>query len=171
MPYTPSEEQARITSTPTGRSVSCSGVWWWKIDTSGPNGITEKARKAGTVESTGAIQYTGLSASVGMISSLNASLMPSASDCRVPHGPTRLGPIRFCIRPTTLRSNTIENNVITTRKAKTPTTFSRTIQILSWPNRANVWLLLSAASSKCPLMQRPRSSRERSSLIRSAPRG
>ena len=26
MPYTPSEEQARTTSTPTGRSVSCSGV-------------------------------------------------------------------------------------------------------------------------------------------------
>ena len=57
-----------------------------------------------------------------MISSLKASFTPSASDCRMPHGPTRFGPIRFCIRPTTLRSNTIENSVITTRNAKTPTT-------------------------------------------------
>ena len=54
MPYTPSDEQANTTSTPTGRSVSCSGVWWPKIDTSGPNGITENARNAGTAEMIGA---------------------------------------------------------------------------------------------------------------------
>src|SRR3954469_19351533 len=147
MPYTPSEEQAKITRTPTGRSVSCSMVRWPKIETSGPNGITEKARKAGTVETTGAIQYTGLSASVGMISSLKASFTPSASDCRVPHGPTRLGPIRFCIRPTTLRSNTIENSVITTRNANTPTTLSTTSQNGSCPNAARVAFGSAAAST------------------------
>ena len=38
----------------TGRSVSCSGVWCPKIDTIGPNGITLKARNAGTAENTGA---------------------------------------------------------------------------------------------------------------------
>ena len=63
-----------------------------------------------------------------MISSLKASLTPSASDCSTPHGPTRFGPIRFCIRPTTLRSNTIANSVMTTRNAKTPTTLIRMIQ-------------------------------------------
>src|SRR3954468_18649397 len=63
MPYTPSEEQAKTTRTPTGRSVSCRAVWWPNIDTSGPKGITENARNAGTAERTGAIQYTGLSAS------------------------------------------------------------------------------------------------------------
>ena len=52
--YTPSALQASTMSTPTGRSVSCSGVRCPKIDTIGPNGITLKARNAGTAESTGA---------------------------------------------------------------------------------------------------------------------
>src|ERR1700746_3393918 len=39
-PYTPSDEQAKTTRTPTGRSVSCSAVWCPNIDTCGPNGIT-----------------------------------------------------------------------------------------------------------------------------------
>src|SRR5690349_18027233 len=104
MPYTPSDEHANTTSTPTGRSVSCNGVWCPNSDTIGPNGMTENARNAGTADRIGARKYTGLSASTGMISSLNASLTPSASDCSVPHGPTRLGPMRFCMRPTTLRS-------------------------------------------------------------------
>src|SRR6478752_8909252 len=54
MPYTPRLEQANTTSTPTGRSVSCRNVSWPKIDTCGPNGITEKARNAGTAERIGA---------------------------------------------------------------------------------------------------------------------
>ena len=41
-------------STPTGRSVSCSGVWCPKIDTIGPNGITLNARNAGTADRIGA---------------------------------------------------------------------------------------------------------------------
>jgi hypothetical protein len=56
MPYTPRDEQAKTTRTPTGRSVSCSGVLWPNIDTVGPNGITEKATNAGTAETTGASQ-------------------------------------------------------------------------------------------------------------------
>ena len=97
--------------------------------------MTEKARKAGTAESTGAIQYTGLSASAGMISSLKASFTPSASDCRMPHGPVRFGPIRFCIRPTTLRSNTIENSVMTTRNTNTASDLDQDHPEPSWPNR------------------------------------
>ena len=63
-----------------------------------------------------------------MTSSLKASFIPSASDCSVPHGPTRLGPMRFCIRPTTLRSKTIANRVMTTRNANTPSTLMTTSQ-------------------------------------------
>ena len=57
----------------------------------------------------------------------------------MPHGPTRFGPMRFCMRPTTLRSNTIENSVITTRNANTPTTLIRTSQIGWSPNPGRFW--------------------------------
>ena len=62
---------------------------------------------------------------LGMMSSLNASLMPSARLCSSP-GPTRLGPIRCCIRATTRRSTQIVNSVITTRNTKTTTALTRT---------------------------------------------
>ena len=43
----PIEATASTKSTATGRSASCSVVLWPKIETSGPNGITAKARNAG----------------------------------------------------------------------------------------------------------------------------
>ncbi len=46
----------------------------------------------------------------------------------MPHGPTRFGPGRTCIQPTTLRSKTIVSSVISTRKMKIPTTFTSTSQ-------------------------------------------
>src|SRR3954467_3018938 len=52
-PYTPSDDIARMNSTLTGRSVSCSGVVVWPIVTAGPNGITDIARNAGIVDITG----------------------------------------------------------------------------------------------------------------------
>ena len=73
-----------------------------------------------------------------MISSLNASFSPSARLCSEPRGPTRLGPIRFCMRPTTFRSKTIAKSVITTRKTKTATTLSSTSQNGSVPKLARV---------------------------------
>ena len=85
--------------------------------TSPPNGITENATKAGIVEMTGAMKYTRLSAITGMMSSLNASLSPSARLCSQPLGPTRLGPGRCCMRPTTLRSQLIMKRVSTTPSA------------------------------------------------------
>ncbi len=45
---------ARTTSTATGRSVSCSGVFTPNIDTIGPNGMMEYDRKAGTAMMIGA---------------------------------------------------------------------------------------------------------------------
>lgn len=56
MPYTPIEAIASTSSTATGRSVSCSGVWTPNIETIGPIGMTEKARKAGTARTTGAMK-------------------------------------------------------------------------------------------------------------------
>src|SRR5207245_5834336 len=69
-PYTPIEEHASTSSTATGMSVSCNGVWWPKTETFGPNGITENAVNAQIAEMIGAKKYTTLSASVGMMSSL-----------------------------------------------------------------------------------------------------
>lgn len=40
MPYTPTDAHARMYSTATGKSVSCSGVTTPKMLTSGPNGMT-----------------------------------------------------------------------------------------------------------------------------------
>ena len=54
MPNTPKLAQANANRTPIGRSVSCSAVSWPAMDTAGPNGMTEKARNAGTAEISGA---------------------------------------------------------------------------------------------------------------------
>src|SRR3954452_12854336 len=55
-PYTAIEEQASSTSTETGTSVSCSAVLCPNIDTTPPNGITEKAVNAVFSEITGAMK-------------------------------------------------------------------------------------------------------------------
>ncbi len=47
--------------------------------TTGPKGMTAKARKQVVAEMIGARMKTALSAAVGMMSSFSASLMPSAS--------------------------------------------------------------------------------------------
>ena len=44
---------------------------------------------------------------------MKKNLMPSASVWRMPHGPARFGPMRFCMSPMTLRSNQIINMVAT----------------------------------------------------------
>ena len=54
MPNTPKLAQANANRTPIGRSVSCRAVSLPAIVTVGPNGMTEKARKAGTAEMSGA---------------------------------------------------------------------------------------------------------------------
>ena len=123
---------ARISSTATGRSASCSGVWWWKIETSGPHGMTAKPTKATPAEMTGATMNTIRSAVVGMMSSFSGSLSASAIGCSRPKGPARFGPGRFCIRPITRRSNQIMKMVVSSRKAKTMTTFSSTSHQISW---------------------------------------
>jgi len=132
MPYTPMELMASTSSTATGRSATCSGVRWWKIETTGPTGMMEKATKAGAADSIGATTKISLSAVVGMMSSLSGSLSASAIGCSRPNGPARFGPGRFCIRPMTRRSAQIMNIVVRSRKTKTTTTLSSTSHQVSW---------------------------------------
>ena len=147
MPYTPMELMARISSTATGRSASCSGVWWWKIETSGPHGMTAKAMKAVAADRTGATTNTSLSTPVGMMSSLSGSLSASAIGCSRPNGPARFGPDRFCIRAMTRRSAQIMNIVVSSRKRKTMPTLSSTIHQMSWLKSLSVGLAAGAASA------------------------
>ena len=126
MPYTAIELMASTSSTATGMSVSCSGVWWWKIDTTGPTGMIAKLMKAGIVAIAGASTNSSLSTPRGMMSSFSGSFRPSISDCSRPNLPARFGPGRDCIRPMTRRSAQIISSVVTIRKAKITTTFSST---------------------------------------------
>src|SRR6187200_140440 len=121
IPYTPTEATARMNSTPTERSVSCSGVSRSVngTDTTGPSGMTENATNAAVAEITGARMNTTLSAAFGTMSSLRPSLMPSARDCSRPNGPWYFGPTRCCIRATTLRSPQIVSSVISTSRTNT----------------------------------------------------
>src|SRR5579864_3736070 len=70
-----------------------------------PNGITAIEVIAKITAIIGAAMYRGLYTCGGVRSSLNKNLMPSAAGCNSPNGPTRVGPQRFCMRPTTLRSS------------------------------------------------------------------
>ena len=63
-----------------------------KMLTTGPNGITAKARKHVVAEMIGAKMKTALSAAVGMMSSFSANLMPSAKPCNKPKGPDPVWP-------------------------------------------------------------------------------
>jgi hypothetical protein len=60
---------------------------------------------AGTIEMIGAAVNTHLSARTGVMSSLIISFTASAIGCRMPYGPTRIGPRRDCVQAMTLRSS------------------------------------------------------------------
>src|SRR4249919_3920714 len=88
--------------------------------------MTAKSISAGTTEMTGARMNTARSAPFGMMSSLRASLMPSARVWRMPNGPTRLGPTRICMKATIRRSAQIRRSTVTTRKMKITNAFMST---------------------------------------------
>lgn len=52
----PIDAQASTTSTETGTSVTCNAVCCPKIETTGPNGMTENAVNAQVAEMTGAMK-------------------------------------------------------------------------------------------------------------------
>ncbi len=74
----------------------------WLAD--GPNGTTAKMTNAGATTRQGARTKAHLTARCGMTSSLTSSLATSAIGCSSPQGPTRLGPTRTWMKPSTLRS-------------------------------------------------------------------
>ncbi len=74
---------------------------------SGANGITAQAASAGMIMITGARRKSALFALAGRMISLNSSLIPSATGCSRPAGPTRFGPMRICTQPMNLRSHSV----------------------------------------------------------------
>src|SRR5437867_3134444 len=107
-----SEPTAMRNSTPTFRSAST---------LRSPNGITAKTTIVGTNTTIGASQNSIRSASRVVIGSLNRSFSASATGCSSPAGPTRFGPIRFCISPTTRRSIQMNARTLSTVQSSTPT--------------------------------------------------
>src|SRR5438445_744996 len=63
--------------------------------------------KAGTSERIGASEKRSRFAPAGTMSSLKKSLIPSAIGCRIPYGPTSIGPMRSCIQLKTFRSASV----------------------------------------------------------------
>src|SRR5438105_1005622 len=109
-----SEPTAIRNSTPTFKSAST---------IRSPKGITANTTMVGTNTTMGASQNSMRSALRVVIGSLNSSFRASATGCSSPLGPTRLGPIRFCIRPTTRRSiqiNASTLRMVQRRIASTP---------------------------------------------------
>ena len=67
-------------------------------------GMTAQAENASTTETRGAMTNTPLLAPAGMTGSLSMNLKKSAKGCRIPQGPTTLGPRLSCTEPQILRS-------------------------------------------------------------------
>ncbi len=104
-------------------SATHSGTIVFPIFTGGPNGITDRAVSTGITARTGARKCTAFSAFAGVMSSLVTSFKRSATPCRMPCGPTRLGPRRACMKPMIRRSaRTITNPTIAGTVATSRTT-------------------------------------------------
>src|SRR5439155_7469996 len=86
-----------------------------------PNGMTAMEVTAKTTAIIGAATYSGLYTCGGVKSSLKRNFTPSAAGCNSPNGPTRVGPQRFCMCPTTLRSS---QTVYATAVSSTPRTIA-----------------------------------------------
>ena len=89
------EPMAMTNSTPTLRSART---------IPSPKGRTAKTTRAGMNMTMGAVQKRSLSACRLVMASLDRSLRASATGCRSPQGPTRLGPRRAWMRPMRRRS-------------------------------------------------------------------
>src|SRR5947207_10309381 len=86
-------------------SVICSGVRMLPMVTELPIGITDIDVRAKMTASMGAAMYSSLYTWGGIRSSLKRNFAPSARGCKRPNGPTRVGPQRFWMCPTTFRSS------------------------------------------------------------------
>src|SRR2546430_192208 len=102
IPYTPTDATDTMYSRPTLMSVMNRFTSRPNIRTVGPNGMTAYTINAGTIEMIGAAVNTHRSARTGVMSSLIISFTASAIGCRIPYGPTRIGPRRDCAQAITL---------------------------------------------------------------------
>ena len=114
--------------TPTLRSAPWRITSWPPIVNGLPNGTTMKIRNAGMIARNGAVTKIPYSTLRGVIDSLKNSLRPSATVCSSPHGPARLGPTRFCILASTLRSIQTLRTVVPSRITNTTNTRPTTIR-------------------------------------------
>ncbi len=107
IPYTLIDEIANTTRIATLTSATCSrnpsGITPKSV-VSAPKGTTANAAKAQVAAMIGASANRNASAARGRSSSLNISLMMSASGWSNPLGPTRYGPRRCCRNAATFRS-------------------------------------------------------------------
>src|SRR5579871_1256985 len=99
-----------------------------------PKGTTAIEVSAKINASIGAAMYNGLYTCGGVRSSLKINFKPSASGCSKPNGPTRVGPQRFWMWPTTFRSS---QTVYATPVSRTP----MVITILTTETRMKVSML------------------------------
>ncbi len=95
MPYTPSELAASTYSSPTLMFDRIRSAW---------KGTTAHTISATVKVMIGASRNSPLFALDGMIVSCRNTFRPSANDCRMPNGPTTLGPRRNAIAAQILRS-------------------------------------------------------------------
>ena len=82
-------------------------------------GITAQATMASTRDSIGARKNTGRSTPAGMTISFSTYFSASATDCRMPQGPTTFGPRRICTAAQTLRSPQTRNSRLIITNATT----------------------------------------------------
>ena len=69
-------------------------------------------------KSEGPRRKTNLSAISGIISSFDVSLKKSATGCKIPNGPARIGPLRDCMRACVFRSSQSKMNPIQTKNVR-----------------------------------------------------
>ena len=117
--YTASDDMASTNSRLTLRSAPCRVTVASPMCTGAPIGTTMKMRNAGIIAAIGAARYIPTSTLRGRIPSLNISFSPSARVCRIPKGPARFGPIRFCMNATTRRSNHTSTSAVSISNANT----------------------------------------------------
>ena len=84
MPYTPSDEIARMKRKPTGRSANTMSMRPQRDAQGAAKGITAHVSSAGMKDSIGAMMNSGLFTAPGIDSSFMMFLRPSAAGCSSP---------------------------------------------------------------------------------------
>jgi hypothetical protein len=109
MPYTPSDEIARMYRNPIGRSATTMSIRPHRVGIGAAKGMTAHVISAGMKASAGASTNSDLFAASGYVSSFMMFLSPSAAGWSRPPGPTRFGPCRSWIHAEIFRSASVRS--------------------------------------------------------------